>query len=164
MNLDSLRCLVLDEADVFFLEEKDFKDIKSIANCKQIKDRPENNKIQWILFSATYPEGSEEIYEEVQKRISEVVEKAQQIKIKAEKLKLNHIKQYQMRCESKKKLDFIKEVFESCESAQTFIFVNNKDFAEKVHTWLRKANFRSYIMFSKMTKEERDDTIEKFRS
>jgi len=69
-----------------------------------------------------------------------------------------------MRCESKKKLDFIKEVFESCESAQTFIFVNNKDFAEKVHTWLRKANFRSYIMFSKMTKEERDDTIEKFRS
>jgi ATP-dependent RNA helicase DDX19/DBP5 len=43
------------------------------------------------------------------------VEKAQQVKIKAEKLKLNHIKQYIMKCEPKKKLDFIKDVFESCE-------------------------------------------------
>jgi len=41
------------------------------------------------------------------------VEKAQQIKIKADKLKLNHIKQYTMKCESKKKLDFIIDVFES---------------------------------------------------
>jgi uncharacterized protein YcgL (UPF0745 family) len=38
-----------------------------------------------------------------------------------------------MRCEKGKKLDFIKEVFKSCEQTQTFIFVNSKDFAEKVH-------------------------------
>jgi ATP-dependent RNA helicase DDX19/DBP5 len=48
--------------------------------------------VQWILFSATYPVGTEAIYEEVQKKISEIVEKAQQVRIKPEKLKLNHIK------------------------------------------------------------------------
>lgn len=68
-----------------------------------------------------------------------------------------------MRCEPKKKLDFIKDVFETCEMTQTFIFVNSLEFAEKVHMWLRKAGYSSYIMFSKMSKEERDATIEKFR-
>lgn len=47
---------------------------------------------------------------------------------------------------------------------QTFVFVNSLDFAEKVHMWLRKAGFSSYIMFSKMSKEERDATITKFRN
>lgn len=61
-----------------------------------------------------------------------------------------------MKCEPKKKLDFIKEIFEACEMTQTYIFVNTKDFAETVHTELNKAGLKSYIMFSKMTKEERD--------
>jgi superfamily II DNA/RNA helicase len=47
--------------------------------------------------------------------MSELVEKAQQITIKAEKLKLEHVKQFVMRCEPKRKLEFIKEVFECCE-------------------------------------------------
>ena len=78
-------------------------------------------------------------------------------------MKLNHIKQYVLKCEPKKKLDFIKDVFKYCEMTQTFIFVNTLDFAEKIHNILRKADFKSYIMFSKMQKEERDATIEKFR-
>lgn len=69
-----------------------------------------------------------------------------------------------MECQKGKKLDFIKDVFETCESTQTFIFVNSKDFAEKIHGLLRKANFKSFIMFAKMTKEERDQTIEQFRN
>ena len=69
-----------------------------------------------------------------------------------------------MKCEKGKKLDFVKEIFETCESTQTFIFVNSKDFAERIHELLVKAKFKSYIMFSKMTKEERDETIERFRN
>lgn len=55
-------------------------------------------------------------------------------------------------------------MFETCESTQTFIFVNSKDFAEKIHGLLRAANFKSFIMFAKMTKDERDQTIEQFRN
>ena len=76
MDLTHLKCLVIDEADVFFLEDKNFQDLKAVAHYKHIRDRPEGNKVQWILFSATYPEGSEEIYEQVQERISQIVEKA----------------------------------------------------------------------------------------
>ena len=163
MDLSALKCLVVDEADVFFLDDKNFESLKNIAFNKQIKNRPEENKVQFILFSATYPEGSEQIYEQVQQRMSEIVQKAQQIKLANEKLKLSHIKQYVMKCESKKKLDFIKDVFKYCEMTQTFIFVNNVDFAEKIHNILRKEGFASYIMFRLMQKKERDATIEKFR-
>ena len=76
MDLSALKCLVVDEADVFFLDDKNFASLKNIAFNKQIKDRPETNKVQFILFSATYPEGGEQIYEKVQQRMSEIVQKA----------------------------------------------------------------------------------------
>jgi len=65
-----------------------------------------------------------------------------------------------MKCEPKKKLDFIKEIFECCEMTQTYIFVNTKDYAELIHKWLNKEGLKSYIMFSKMSKEERDTTMQ----
>lgn len=100
----------------------------------------------------------------MQRRVSDFVKKAAQIKIKAEKLKLPNIRQFVHRCEPRAKLDFIKEAFATCEMTQTFIFVNTKDFAEKVHFTLRKAGFASHIMFSKMAPAERDETIRKFRA
>jgi ATP-dependent RNA helicase DDX19/DBP5 len=63
----------------------------------------------------------------------------------------------------KGKVDFIKEVFMTCEMTQTFIFVNTKNFAETVNRVLNQAGLKSYIMFGKMSKEERDSTMEKFR-
>ena len=83
--------------------------------------------------------------------------------MKTEKLKLGHVQQFHMRCEQGKKLDFVKEIFDSCEMTQTFIFVNTKDYAHKVHKQLRDAGFASYLMFSDMSNEERDVTIKKFR-
>ena len=47
--------------------------------------------------------------------------------------------------------------------AQTFIFINSKDFAEKIHLWLREAELKSYIMYSDLSNEIRDQTIERFR-
>jgi superfamily II DNA/RNA helicase len=37
--------------------------------------------------------------------------------------------------------------------------VNTKDFAVNVHDRLRKAGYKSFIMFSGMSKEERDETM-----
>jgi superfamily II DNA/RNA helicase len=41
--------------------------------------------------------------------------------------------------------------------------VNTKNFAETVHRVLNQAGLKCQIMFSKMTKEERDKTMSKFR-
>ena len=76
LDLSQIKCFVIDEADCFLLDDKNFASLKTVANCKDIKNRSENNKVQWILFSATYPEGQERSYEMVQARMSELVEKA----------------------------------------------------------------------------------------
>jgi ATP-dependent RNA helicase DDX19/DBP5 len=56
------------------------------------------------------------------------------------------------------------EIFNSFkENTQTIIFVNTKKFAETVYDSLNKKNYRCFIMFSNLTKEERDDCIKQFR-
>ena len=108
------------------------------------------------MFSATYPVEDQHIYEKVQERVAKIITKAQQIKIKAEKLQLPNVAQFVKKCDEGKKLDFIKEIFETCEMTQTFIFVNTKAYALKVHKLLRESGFASYLMFSDMSNEERD--------
>ena len=59
----SLKCLVIDEADFFFQDDKNFETIQKIKNYKHLKD---NSELQWILFSATYPSDQDQgKYEQV---------------------------------------------------------------------------------------------------
>mmetsp|Transcript_24462 Transcript_24462/g.37931 ORF Transcript_24462/g.37931 Transcript_24462/m.37931 type:complete len:304 (-) Transcript_24462:216-1127(-) len=148
-----LRCVVMDEADEFMKDDKSFGDIL------KIKKKLEGINFQWILFSATFKK------EYLDNQVYQLMEKAQIIKLESKKIaeKLQHIKQYHLKCEPRKKLEFIMDVFETCAMTQTFIFVNTKDFAEVIHKKLRKNGLSSYIMFGRMTKEERDDTMQKFR-
>lgn len=56
------------------------------------------------------------------------------------------------------------EIFNSFnDNTQTIIFVNTKNFAELVYDKLNKGGCRCFIMFSKLTKEDRDKCIKKFR-
>jgi len=56
------------------------------------------------------------------------------------------------------------EIFDSFkDNTQTIIFVNTKDFAEKVYDRLNEKKYRCFIMFSNLTKEERDNCIKQFR-
>ena len=155
--------MVVDEADVFFEDEQNFRAIKDISQHKDIKG---NSNVQWILFSATLPDANDDKERNslINKRIYEIFTEANQVRVKTEKLKLDHVKQFRFRCDDKKKLDFIKDVFEICDMTQTFIFVNSKDYAERIHNKLRAADLKSYIMFSKMSHEERDSTMERFRN
>ena len=71
------------------LDDKNHESIKKIANYKHIKS---NENLQWVLFSATFTTEDASRYEIVQERQSALVPKASQIKIQAEKLKLEHIR------------------------------------------------------------------------
>ena len=83
--------------------------------------------------------------------------------MKKEMLHLNHIQQYMYMCAKGKKPDFVKSVFDICALTQTVIFVNSKDFAERLHEMMRKASFKSVIIFGKMSPEERDEMMTQFR-
>ena len=110
-----------------------------------------------MLFSATYPESAQEA-------INQIVTEAQQIQMKKELLQLNHISQYELRCQPKKKPDFIMDVFSTCSMTQTVIFVNTKKFAEVLHRLMHNNGYKATIIFGDMSSEERDEMIAKFRS
>ena len=75
LDLSKLKCIVVDEADVFFLDDKNHQSLKKIACNKQIKDK--GDAVQWVLFSATYQTEDKNRFELVQQRQSEIVGKAQ---------------------------------------------------------------------------------------
>ena len=113
-------------------------------------------KVQYILFSATYPE-------DVKEKIGNVVVEAQQVNIKKEQLQLNHIQQFEYKCAKGQKPDFIKQIFNCCAMTQTVIFVNTKDYTERLHNMMRKEKYKSTIIFGNMSHEERDEMIAKFK-
>jgi len=51
IDLSALKMIVIDEADFFFGEEKNFTEIKTLHE-KVIKPLP--NPVQYVLFSATF--------------------------------------------------------------------------------------------------------------
>ena len=76
LDLSALRCFVVDEADVFFNEKRNFQALTEVVSKHVSKLE---HKVQYILFSATYPE-------EIKELIGTIVKKAQQISIKKESL------------------------------------------------------------------------------
>merc|ERR1712147_319078 len=81
LDLSDLRCVVVDEVDHFFSDEKNKQQFIDINN-KYISKLTQN--IQWLLFSATYPE-------DVVQALDEFCPQAYQINVKNEKLQLDHI-------------------------------------------------------------------------
>lgn len=76
LDLSTIKCVVVDEADVFFLDDRNFKTIKGIANYKDIKTREEGKEVQWVFFSATFPDGSDDVQAKVDQNMREIVEAA----------------------------------------------------------------------------------------
>lgn len=76
LDLTHLKVVVIDEVDFFFRSEQDRKNLYDINNKHFAKQLP---KLQWLLFSATYPE-------DVTATIDEFCKDAYQIALKNEKL------------------------------------------------------------------------------
>ena len=117
------------------------------------------------MFSATF---SGEVNDRIKDLIKESGQsddpEANQIELRNNAaLKLDHVKQFWYRCAYRTKIDFLMKVFETCQMTQTVIFINTLNFAEIVHNKLREKGYKSTIIFSRMTHQERDEFVEKFR-
>ena len=75
---------------------------------------------------------------------------------------MDHISQYYLKCDHRKKIDFLADILGDISAVRTFIFFNTKDFLEITFNILKKKGFKVNILFSKMTKEERDEVMLKF--
>ena len=58
IDLSHLKCFVIDEADLFFADDKNFETLMKVYNSKPVTEM--KDKFQWVLFSATFPIGLEE--------------------------------------------------------------------------------------------------------
>ena len=153
IDLSQLRVFVLDEADAFFNEETRKNEIMKFHGILQGLKR----KIQYIFFSATFEE-------EVSKDISQLVSEAYQISLQLKAVKLENVQQLYYKCPPRGKINFIKEIFDSFSNdTQTIIFMNTLNFAETLFYDLKKDGYKCALIFGRMTKDERDEYIEKFR-
>lgn len=84
--------------------------------------------------------------------------------LKIERLKLESVRQFEYRCEPRKKIDFLMAAFDEAATTQSIIFVNTKSFAETVFNIMKKNGYKVSIIFGDMSKEERDEMMDKFRN
>jgi len=153
-SLNKLTLMILDEAD--FMIKNDLT--KSICE-KTFKHIKQNNmKVQVLFFSATF---EDDHFKEIKKHFK----KANMIEVKKELLTLKNVRQMYIKCNnSDDKIDKIEEYLKrNIEQERVIIFVNTRDFTEKLTMNLRNRGYKVFLLMGgEMNPVERDQTVEKF--
>ena len=63
---------------------------------------------------------------------------------------MNYIQQYMYICTKGKKPDLVKSLFDNCSLNQVVIFVNDDDSALRLHEMMRKASYKSVVIYGRM--------------
>lgn len=116
--------------------------------------------MQILLFSATFSE-------KVKAFVMRTVPKANFIFVETEKLSLDVIKQFRVKCPSVwEKVDVLKDrIFPAAEKlGQSIIFARNRQSASELHKKLEADGFRCTSIQGGLSHEERDRVIREFRS
>jgi len=153
-SLDKLTILVLDEAD--FMISNDLT--KSICEKAFNNIKEKNLKVQVLFFSATF---EDDHFKEIKKHFK----KANMIEVKKELLTLKNVRQMYINCANNEdKINKIEEYLKrNIEQERVIIFVNTRDFTEKLTMNLRSRGYKVFLLMGgNMDPSERDATIEKF--
>jgi superfamily II DNA/RNA helicase len=154
IKFDSLKMVVVDEADHFFGNEAD-RDITTNLISHIDKNTPD---VQKLFFSATY----NEVVTAAIKKI--IPENSLTIRIQNKLLTLKGVKQmYHVTTDSKPKFDVIEDLFNEFDNTQMIVFVNTKKYAEMAHRHLTKKGYKASIITGNVDPVERDQIMEKFR-
>jgi ATP-dependent RNA helicase DDX19/DBP5 len=155
-SMENLKILVLDEADYMFTN-----DVALTVSEKCFKYFQNNNlQVQVLFFSATFNDKN-------LKMIKKYFKKAYMLEIKKEALTLKNVRQMYYKCNKRdEKVDFIEQYLKrNIEQERVIIFVNTRDFTEKLSTILRSKGYKVYVLMGgQMDPKERDLTVKKFRS
>ena len=155
-KMDSLRILVLDEADYMLTNDVTEKVVHKTFKFFQEKKLP----VQILFFSATFNQGHF-------KKIKQFYKKANMIELKREELTLDNVKQlYYIANNQDGKVDFIEEYLKrSIENERVIIFVNSRDFTVKLQQKLVSKGYKVYILMGgDMDPQNRDETIKRFKN
>lgn len=149
LRTDSLRCMVLDEADEML--SQGFTD----QIYEIFKFLPKD--IQVALFSATMPQ-------DVLDMTTKFMRKPTRILVKRESLTLEGIKQFYVAVEEENKLDTLMDLYESVSIAQSVIFANTRRKVDHIAETLNNNNHTVSAMHAEMVKGEREKVMSTFKS
>lgn len=149
LRTDSLRCMVLDEADEML--SQGFTD----QIYEIFKFLPKD--IQVALFSATMPQ-------DVLDMTTKFMRKPTRILVKRESLTLEGIKQFYVAVEEENKLDTLMDLYESVSIAQSVIFANTRRKVDHIAETLNNNNHTVSSMHAEMVKGEREKVMSTFKS
>lgn len=149
LRTDSLRVLVLDEADEM-LSQGFSEQIYEI-----FKFLPKD--IQVALFSATMPEDVLELTKKFMRNPTRIL-------VKRDALTLEGIKQFYVAVEEEHKLDTLMDLYESVSIAQSVIFANTRRKVDWIAEQLNQHNHTVSSMHAEMAKGEREKVMATFRS
>ncbi|KAG8348519.1 DEAD DEAH box helicase Helicase conserved C terminal domain [Trypanosoma vivax] len=149
MRTESLRVLVLDEAD----------EMLSQGFAEQIYEifRYLPKEIQVALFSATMPDDVLELTKKFMRDPTRIL-------VKRESLTLEGIKQYFIAVEEEHKLDTLMDLYETVSIAQSVIFANTRRKVDWLAAQLNSSNHTVSCMHSEMTKQDREKVMGTFRN
>ena len=150
INMDTIRVLVLDEADEL-LSEGFIKQIKQIISSI-------NNTTQIGLFSATMDANFMKMTEKFLRNPINIL-------INKENLTLDGIVQYNIECEKNEyKFDTLCDLYSLISTSQTIIYCNHHQSVEVLTKKLQDQNFKVSLIHGSMDITEREDAMKKFRS
>lgn len=149
LRTDSLRVLVLDEADEML--SQGFSD----QIYEIFKFLPKD--IQVALFSATMPEDVLELTKKFMRNPTRIL-------VKRDNLTLEGIKQFFVAVEEEHKLDTLMDLYESVSIAQSVIFANTRRKVDWIAEQLNTHNHTVSSMHAEMAKGEREKVMSTFRS
>lgn len=149
LQLDSIRLVVLDEADEM-LDMGFVEDIQTI-----LKETPENR--QTVLFSATMPPPILKITGEFQKDpVIIAVDKGQRT--------LDTITQYYYQVPQTHKADALNLLLQQYAPVRSIVFCNTKSMVEELVTYLNEHGFKSAGLHGDMKQMMRTRVMEEFKS
>lgn len=159
-KLDSVRTLVIDEADFQMKNDGSIKNIQQFFNILR-----DNTKlqIQVLMFSATF---EKENYKFIAGFFPKNI-----VNIKVEKkedLTLNKVRQLYIRCNNsdKTKDNMVEEFLKAnIENERVIIFTNKRDNCVKLCDRLRLKGYKTFLLIGgDMSPENRDETVKRFNA
>jgi ATP-dependent RNA helicase DeaD len=149
LKLDSVRCLVLDEADRMF--DLGFRD-----DIYWISRRLPNDGRQTLLLSAT-------INDEVLKLAHEVTQNPEEIYTAPDELTVGTVEQFYVAVDPERKLDLLVRLIEDEKPEKGIVFTRTKRGADKVAEKLRQRGQDAGEIHGDLKQKRREDILERFR-
>lgn len=148
ITFNNLKAVVFDEADTFFLDESnESKTLKLFENLP---------KTQNIMFSAT-------LSDETKDKCCSFMRNPQLLLLPKRDVRVKAISEYYIKTRPEYTVEYVLDIMANVAFSQAFVFCNNPELAEKIHSTLSKNRFQTVLVHRKSKKAATSEALADFK-